>query len=204
MHEQTAATRWLTYRFSVFACLLLSVMAPNCFATVRVSSSLSAVVVQGLTCDLGVDPLGVDDPAPQLHWTLVAARRQDRGVVQRAFEILVASSRAKLERNQGDFWDSGRRTSELAPSVMYDGNPLASDTMYYWKVRVWTAQEQSGWSGTATFLTGMLHPSDWKARWIAAATDSPGDVQAGTSDGPVVASVLPLPIFRDTFEMTKR
>jgi hypothetical protein len=157
-----------------------------------------------LLCDRGVNPLGVDESAPEFHWELSARSAEPRHLEQSAYQILVATSRALLNRNQGDAWDSGKTAGGLAPSVVYGGSPLSTDTLYFWKVRVWDANGRpSDWSGAATFLTGMLHSSAWQARWIAAAPDVPRLPQANGNDDARVSSVPPLPIFRTTFTVTK-
>jgi hypothetical protein len=160
--------------------------------------------VRGLLCDGSVDPLGVDQPAPEFHWELSARGPKSRNLEQDAYQILVATSLARLDRNRGDAWDSGKIAGELRPSVAYGGNPLSSDTLYYWKVRVWDAKGQpSAWSGSGTFLTGLLHPAEWQAKWVAAAPDGPRLPQANGNDDARVASVPPLPIFRTTFKVAK-
>jgi hypothetical protein len=159
---------------------------------------------QRLTCDGSRDPVGIDAPAPELHWLLGHAEPDQRGVRQSAFEIIVATSQAALERSEGDAWDSGKTTAEFAPSVNYAGKPLTSDTQYYWKVRVWDGDgRRSAWSETASFTTGILHASEWKASWIAAAPDGPRFPQAQGDDERRVESVPPLPIFRHGFKATK-
>ena len=37
----------------------------------------------------------------------------------------------------------------------------------YWRVKVWDQDGQpSAWSEPATWSMGLLHPEDWKAKWI--------------------------------------
>jgi len=125
-------------------------------------------------------------------------------VEQTAYEILVATSQAKLEENIGDVWDSGRTDGALTPAVAFAGKALAPDTVYSWKVRVWDKRgAPSEWSRTATFLTGLLQSSDWQAKWISAEPDGPRQPQARGNDNKHVASVPPLPIFRDDFQVAK-
>jgi len=169
-----------------------------------VSPKSSDLVVLDLTCDSRVNPLGVDDRQPRFHWSLKARDEHLRNLRQTAFQIQVASSRTMLQRDSADVWDSNKTSASLAPSVPYAGPPLVSDTAYYWKVRVWDQKgNPSMWSETATFLTGLLEPSNWHAHWIAAAPDGPRQPQARGNDDTRVASTTPLPIFRDTFPVGK-
>jgi alpha-L-rhamnosidase len=173
-------------------------------AQTQFNRSQGGLSVQNLTCDFSVNPLGVDDPSPEFHWNLKRRTARMRGIEQSAFRVLVATSHANLDRDYGDAWDSGKTVTALAPLVSYAGKVLTSDTVYYWKVRVWDKQDMaSDWSVDATFLTGLLQPSDWHGRWIAAAADGPRPPQARGNDDTLVESVPALPIFRDRFQVTK-
>ena len=87
--------------------------------------------------------------------------------------------------------------------VTYCGRPLTSHQSYYWKVRVWDQVGMaSGWSAPAKWTTAILHPDEWKARWIAAEPDGPLLTQPSENRGNWTESVQPLPIFRKEFQVT--
>ncbi len=122
--------------------------------------------VTDLRCEYGTNPLGVDTPAPRLSWRLES---QTQGQKQTACQILAASSRALLDRNRGDLWDTGKRRTDQNLHVPYAGKPLHSSQQVFWKVRAWDKDGRvSDWSETASWTTGILAPSDWKAHWIGA------------------------------------
>jgi alpha-L-rhamnosidase len=124
-----------------------------------------------LRCEYQVDPLAVDDPSPRLSWTIES---EDRGVIQTAYRVLVASSPELLIRNTGDLWDSGQVPSSQSAHIEYDGSPLISNTTYYWKVRVWDQKgEVSPWSSVANWSMAFLSPEEWRARWICAPGQKP-------------------------------
>ncbi len=128
-----------------------------------------------LRCEYRRDPLGIDATAPRLSWVLEATRSGARQLRQTGYELLVASSRAKLAADHGDLWRA-RVAGEQSVLVPYAGRPLASGERCFWKVRVWDqAGQRSGWSGTATWSMGLLHPEDWRGVWIGLdGADSPG------------------------------
>jgi len=123
-----------------------------------------------LTCEYASDPLGVDAAQPRFGWVL---KSDTRGQVQSAYQILVASSQAKLGADTGDKWDSGKVKSDRSVNVDYRGKALVSGEKCYWKVRAWDKNgEPSTWSEPGSFEMGLMEPSDWKGQWIGVAPDS--------------------------------
>jgi len=129
-------------------------------------SGAEAASVIALHCDGRRDPMGLDDPQPELSWIISTDLR---GYHQRAYQILVASSAALLAGDQGDLWNSHKVNSEESAHVPYAGGALGSRIQAFWKVRVWNqAGQVSAWSKTATWTMGLLQSSDWSAQWITA------------------------------------
>ena len=117
-----------------------------------------------LRCEYRVNPLGIDQAAPRLSWQ---SANSERNWKQGAYQILVASSADRLNGN-ADVWDSGRKNSSESVDIAYGGPALESRHRYYWKVRVWdSAGQMSESSESAWWEMGLLHPQDWKAKWIA-------------------------------------
>lgn len=56
---------------------------------------------------------------------------------QKAYQILVSSSKENLECNVADIWDSRYVRCKNTTSVSYKGKPLQLGERYYWKVRFW-------------------------------------------------------------------
>lgn len=126
----------------------------------------STVDITDLRCEYMTDPLGIDVEAPRFTWKLVD-REQTRGQKQTAYHVLVASSKALLDKNNGDIWDSGEVTSDQSALVTFKGKKLASGQDCYWKVRVHDKDgKATSWSPVARFSMGLLKASDWKGAWI--------------------------------------
>jgi len=90
------------------------------------------------------------DLKPEFSWIVPAAAK-----IQKSYQILVASSEDKIEKNTGDIWDSGQIKSSGSTEVEYGGVPLSPLTRYYWKVRIWNASDKpSEYSGYQSFITG--------------------------------------------------
>mgnify|MGYP000918786176 CR=1 FL=1 len=149
----------------------------------------SDVRIMDLRCEYLSNPLGVDTAQPRLSWKLESRWRGQR---QTAYQILVAGSEKMLKDDRADLWDSGKVASDQSIHVVYAGQPLASRTRCYWKVRVWDADgKTSPFSEVGTWDMGLLTPQDWKAQWISA----PGKDE---DKGP-----QPAPLFRKSFLLSE-
>lgn len=148
--------------------------------------------VHNLRCEYLSNPLGIDVRNPRLSWTLNPAP----GVGgQSAYRVLAASSLARLQKDEGDLWDSGRVASAQTAWIEYGGKPLGSRQQVFWKVRVWSDRGRaSAWSAPAFWTMGLLEPSDWQAKWIGQARPS----------GVAENTPLPFPWLRTTFELAEK
>lgn len=117
-----------------------------------------------LRCEYAVNPVGVEAGQPLLSWELASALPAQR---QSAYQVLVASSPARLGADQGDVWDSGRVNSAASTHVKFLGRSLRPRQRCWWKVRVWDdAGRVSHWSPPAHWEMALLQPADWRAQWI--------------------------------------
>jgi len=124
----------------------------------------AAVTVGDLRCEYRVNPLGIDVEKPRLSWILTSAQR---GEMQKAFQVLVASTPEVLAQDRGDLWDGGKVPSNQSVNVEYAGTALTTGQQCFWKVRVWDKNDQaSAWSTPASWSMGMLKDGDWQAKWI--------------------------------------
>ena len=129
--------------------------------------------VGSLTTEHVADPLGIDTSHPLLGWVITAS---GRGVSQSKYEIRVAADEGDLHSGRGLLWDSGQVRSSQSFDVAYGGPALASQTRYYWQVRVWDQNgNASQWSGPdAWFETAFLNPGQFQGSWIASPASMAG------------------------------
>ena len=177
----------------------------------------SEISVDGLTCEYLVDPLGIDVAQPRLAWKIEQSDAAQKGQLQTACQILVASSPENLEADNGDLWNSGKMKSGRSVQVVYEGRPLTESMMQcWWKVRVWNNYgEVTAWSKPARWSMGVLRPEDWKAKWIGdqpdvklkeyvAYVDAHHDKKGGYD--PKIAEnppLLPSPLLRKSFTVDR-
>ena len=138
-----------------------------------VSAPLSADLrVVDLRCEYASDPMGIDVAEPRLFWRLES---ETRGQRQTAWQVLAASSRDRLDADEGDLWDSGRVEGGDTVHVRYAGAELEPAQKVYWKVRSWdSGGNPSDWSDTATWTMGLWTVDQWgPAGWIQAAEETP-------------------------------
>ena len=138
-------------------------------ATILAAGICSAAVsTEDLRCEYLNNPLGIDAASPRLSWILSSPQR---GELQTAYQILVASKEKLLEADTGDLWDSGKVASSDTAQIAYGGQPLVSREQCFWKVRVWDAAgTASEWSSIAQWQMGLLQSGDWQAKWISPGT----------------------------------
>ncbi len=131
----------------------------------------------GLRCENLKNPLGIDAQNPALSWI---SESGERGQVQTAYRILAASSEENLKEDVGDLWDSQKVDSDQSTYVRYVGKELTLGMQCFWKVKVWDKNGvESAWSKPAKWSMGLLHETDWQAKWIgldkAVGEDDPGN-----------------------------
>ena len=117
-----------------------------------------------LRCEYAINPLGIDVKTPKFSWILEST---ERGQMQSAYQVLVASSLDNLQKEVGDNWDSKKVKLSNSVNISYKGKLLTSGEKCYWKVRVWDNKgKASDWSAPANFTMGLLKPEDWEGKWI--------------------------------------
>ncbi len=122
--------------------------------------------VENLRCEYLTNPSGIDATEPRLSWIRTSSRRGEK---QTAYQILVASSRDLLNKEQGDLWDSGKVGSGESSQISYAGRSLTSRQSCFWKVRIWDGDGNcSRWSAIGQWQMGLLHGEDWSAKWVTA------------------------------------
>ncbi|HKK17972.1 MAG TPA: family 78 glycoside hydrolase catalytic domain [Opitutales bacterium] len=161
------------------------------------SLNLSAALLPvDLRCEGLSAPLAA--PAePQLSWRLKGTK-EERGQIQTAWQVLVASSPELLAKGKGDLWDSGKTEAARSPQVSYGGKALEAGQKCYWKVRSWDQDDRvSDWSEVARWEVGLIDPEDWQgAQWIDDGKDNP-------SKDEDFYEIDPAPLMRETFELSK-
>ena len=147
-----------------------------------------------LTCEYIQNPLGIAEPAPRLSWTLLSYKRNQQ---QSAYELEVSDKLSTPQQFKGNVWAAGKVESNQNIHVVYAGLPLKPFARYYWRVRVYDAQNNvSAWSQPAWFETAMLQATDWQAQWI-------GDDRKQFEKPEDFYGDDPMPLFRKTFDATK-
>ncbi len=132
--------------------------------------SEAQVRITALTCNELENPMGVNPSGVRLGWRMESDQRNTR---QKAYEILVSSSAAKLEQYAGDVWSSGNVNTDKSVNIHYGGKALQTGRRYYWRVRVQTNHGEA-WSAIASWSTGLSR-ANWKANWIGYDKASPWD-----------------------------
>ncbi|MEN6578592.1 MAG: alpha-L-rhamnosidase C-terminal domain-containing protein [Phycisphaerales bacterium] len=125
------------------------------------------VAPHGLMCELMAQPevTQIGDSMPDFSWVVGSTGKQT------AYQILVASDRKDLDKNQGDLWDSDKVASAQSTAIEYAGKPLPNGVACFWKVRTWSTDSgPSPFSQAQAFRTGRLDASYETTRYPLATT----------------------------------
>ena len=119
----------------------------------------SLLVVNQLQCELLDAPLAIDNTSPHFSWKM---SNKQNGAASIAYQILVATELDKLNEQEADLWNTGKVVDESSNGIVYQGKPLATRSLAYWKVRVWNQKDMpSDWSQPTRFGIGLLTEKDW-------------------------------------------
>ncbi|MCX6380726.1 MAG: family 78 glycoside hydrolase catalytic domain [Armatimonadetes bacterium] len=180
----------MTRRLLWFTLLYLSTILSG----TALSASPAPLWAYNLKTEYQKDPIAVEASAPRFSWML---RSHVRAQKQTAYQVLVATSKQTLKADFGDKWDSGKVMGSQSLHVVYAGKLLTSGALCYWKVRVWDrGGKPSEWSLPAPFEMGILHPEDWKAKWIGDGKPLPSREEDFYKDDP-------MPLLRHEFRVEK-
>ncbi len=205
------------FRATTHPAIFISMKIPHLFLAAAIAavscvraSALdeSEMKVTDLRCEYQVNPLGIDVIKPRLSWKLESGIR---GQYQKAYRILVSSSREILHKDVGDLWDTGTIKSVETNQIIYNGAPLESGMQAFWKVAVRDKFNiESRWSEPAMWSMGLLQPSDWTAQWIGydAVPDMPTQMPVRNFKNdpkakPKFKTYLPAQYLRKDFDLTK-
>ncbi|WP_138992356.1 family 78 glycoside hydrolase catalytic domain [Larkinella sp. C7] len=123
-----------------------------------------SITISDLHTENLTNPEGITASSPRLSWILTS---NQRNLKQDKYQILVASTLEKLNRNEGDLWNSGLVTSDRSQWVAYAGQTLTSRQNCFWKVKIRSKDGvESNWSSPARWSMGLLQTADWTAQWI--------------------------------------
>ena len=128
----------------------------------------------GLRVSRMSEPAGIVRTA-QFSWQ---TRSKMPNVVQMAYRIRVAKSKADLKSGQGLLWDSGRTSSAESIAVPYEGQGLPYGSRLFWQVEVWLNTGEHLKSSVQSFLTG-LEKFRADARWIGSQETANGTSSNG-------------------------
>ena len=132
-----------------------------------------------LRTEYRVNPIGLTAKTPRFSWKIES---QEKDTLQTAYEIHVTDEKGKL------VWNSGKRASDQSVLIPYEGEALASETLYTVQVSV-ADNHGNTESVEGTFETGIFDNTEFKAQMITS-----DFLEEGTA----------CPIFGKTFALDKK
>lgn len=133
------------------------------FFTTISACTLKTIEVTKLKVESRINPMGVDASNPRFSWQISS---EESGILQTAYQIMVADSPEKLHSESDLVWNSGKVIGDISVLIPYSGEKLKSGFDYHWKVKVWTNKGRTAWSEPGLWSMAYLDSSLWKANWI--------------------------------------
>jgi alpha-L-rhamnosidase len=129
--------------------------------------------VGSVYCENGEDPAGVPTNDLRFSWKLESG---ERNVMQTAYRLVLADGHSRSFGEEDLLWDSGRIPGSQSILVPCGAPPLEAGNVYCWKVKVWDNRgNESPWSRTGSFISGLESEGDWnRAEWIGFTDLDPG------------------------------
>jgi arylsulfatase A-like enzyme len=121
-------------------------------------------IPSGLTIEYIRDPrfTKIIDSKPEFSWVV-----PKEAVIQKGYQILVSSSKEKIDNNIGDIWNSGNVRSNKSTNVELGSEPLKPNTNYFWKVRVFDKDNRlSEYSDAQQFTSGEFGEKITSHNWF--------------------------------------
>jgi len=115
-------------------------------------------IPSGLTVEFIRDPrfAKIIDPQPEFSWIV-----PQQAVIQKAYQVLVSSSKELAEKNIGDVWNSGQVRGGQSSGIEYPGEALKPKATYFWRVRIFDKDNRlSEYSEVQEFKTGSYGKSE--------------------------------------------
>ena len=108
--------------------------------------------------------IGIGKKEPLLGWQILG---KEENIIQKAYRVIVSKKKENIEKNIGDLWDTNKIESSNSINVRYSGKELKPNSIYYWKVKVWTNDgEISKFSKCQKFKTGEKLYKHYTSRYF--------------------------------------
>ena len=96
--------------------------------------------------------IGIGKKEPLLGWQIVS---KEENIIQKSYRIILSENKKNIEKNIGELWDTNKIESSNSNNIRYSGEELKPNSIYYWKVQVWTNNvKTSRFSEYQKFKTG--------------------------------------------------
>jgi len=126
-----------------------------------------------LRCEYLDNPIGIGETNPRFGWMLES---DERNVIQETYHLQVDTN----EDFTHPIWDTEVVKSSQSAHIEYQGPKLQSSTRYFFRVKITDNHgNESPWSETAFFETGLLDNSEWEAKFISPEGEDEGDSSKG-------------------------
>lgn len=120
----------------------------------------------------------IQDSKPEFSWVV-----PEEAGIQKAYQVLVSSSKELAEKNIGDVWDSGQVRSNKSADIELQGEALKPNTSYFWRVRIFDEINRlSEYSEIQEFKTGSLEENVTSSNYFQIEKKKPASFKKTSED----------------------
>ncbi|WP_117882810.1 alpha-L-rhamnosidase-related protein [Aureibaculum luteum] len=135
-----------------FILVFILIICINCKVKADQTEVGNPIAPTGLTVEniRNTTNVKIVDLTPEFGWIIPSTTP-----FQKAYQIIVSSSKENSNITKVDVWDSGKVIGNESFNISFKGNALKEGQTYFWKVRIWdNADQESQYSEIQAFQTG--------------------------------------------------
>lgn len=127
------------------------------------AGNLESLQISAVRCDFVEAAGSPGKKVPSFSWIVASG---ERGALQTAYQVEVASSEDVLSKQVADLWNSGKVTSRQTLHVTWAGMPPETYGTWYYRVTIWDNRGHRVQSPIHRFEGYKAAEMKWMAKWI--------------------------------------
>ncbi len=125
-------------------------------------TNLESLQISKIFCDFPESTFSSENQMPRFSWIVSA---NQRGLVQKAYQIDVASKVENIDKEDIGSWSSGKVLSDETLNIPFAGKSDVCMGSFFYRITVWDNRGHSA-SKTGNYFAKRPENGKWRAKWI--------------------------------------